>query len=287
MYKILKKGSIGDDVALWQTFLLGQQSSDLIVDGSFGDDTEAATREFQRQSNLTVDGIVGRETIIRALSLGYDQFVEKQTDPATIKFVLAAGQDGIDVKFESSINNDKSSPSWPTKPDRLEPMSYVDRVNTFGSFSFTSSPIPGCPEFVHVKDPKNFELVNVFVPELLGTKGCPSGHVMFNKKASNGLLQLFEEWKKRDLLKLILTWDGSYVPRFVRGSRNVLSNHAWGTAFDINARWNALGTQGALVGQVGSVRELIEVAANVGFFSGLWFDSRPDPMHFEATRAWG
>jgi hypothetical protein len=74
------------------------------------------------------------------------------------------------------------------------------------------------------------------------------------------------------------------VPRFIRGSHSVLSNHAYGTAFDINAPWNALGVRPALVGKPGSVRELVPLAAEHGFAWGGHFRTRPDGMHFELVR---
>jgi len=40
------------------------------------------------------------------------------------------------------------------------------------------------------------------------------------------------------LLKHILTFDGAYTSRFIRCSNKTLSNHAFGTAFDINAGEN-------------------------------------------------
>ncbi len=92
---------------------------------------------------------------------------------------------------------------------------------------------------------------------------------------------MFEQWERAGLKSHILTWGGSWVPRFVRGSRTQLSNHAWGTAFDVNVRWNMLGTQPALRGQKGSVRELVQIANDNGYYWGGHFHKRIDGMHFE------
>ena len=62
---------------------------------------------------------------------------------------------------------------------------------------------------------------------------------------------LFAAWADAGIVDLLLTWDGSFVPRFVRGKPDVLSNHAWGTAFDVNFPWNRLGTVPALRGEQG------------------------------------
>jgi hypothetical protein len=86
---------------------------------------------------------------------------------------------------------------------------------------------------------------------------------------------------------LVLTWEGSFAPRFVRGSNVTLSNHAWGTAFDINYAWNTLGAQPALRGQKGSVRELVPIANEFGFYWGGHFKGRADGMHFEVARPLG
>lgn len=53
---VLKYGSRGDDVKLLQSKL------HCIEDGIFGKITEEAVKNFQKEHNLVVDGIVGQKT---------------------------------------------------------------------------------------------------------------------------------------------------------------------------------------------------------------------------------
>jgi hypothetical protein len=80
----------------------------------------------------------------------------------------------------------------------------------------------------------------------------------------------------------VLSFAGGFEPRFVRGSRTTLSNHSFGSAFDINAEWNARGHRPALVGEKGSTRELVPIAHDWGFWWGGHF-STSDGMHFEVA----
>ena len=81
----------------------------------------------------------------------------------------------------------------------------------------------------------------------------------------------------------VVTWNGSYSPRFVRGSQATLSAHSWASAFDINAQYNPLGRPGTPLGKTGSVMRLIPAAEKLGFFHGGAF-RRPDFMHFELAK---
>jgi D-alanyl-D-alanine dipeptidase len=119
------------------------------------------------------------------------------------------------------------------------------------------------------------------VPQLVNIKG--SDRVQFHRKAADQLIKLWQNWEDAALLPLVLTWDGSFVPRFIRGSRKTLSNHSFGSAFDINVAWNQLGVVPALAGQKGSVRELVQIANQHGFYWGGHF-SRKDGMHFEVAQ---
>lgn len=65
--RVLKKGTQGPDVKRWQNFLTGQGYFYVIADGDFGPNTHKATIEFQKENNLTADGIVGQQTLIKAM----------------------------------------------------------------------------------------------------------------------------------------------------------------------------------------------------------------------------
>ncbi len=70
--QLLRRGDSGAAVATWQWRLVQALGRDLAVDEQFGPRTEQATRDFQRDNGLAVDGIVGRNTraaMVRVLGL--------------------------------------------------------------------------------------------------------------------------------------------------------------------------------------------------------------------------
>ncbi|MGI6485376.1 MAG: peptidoglycan-binding protein [Thermoanaerobacterales bacterium] len=60
--RILRRGMRGEDVRLLQSKLesLGYMVGP--VDGIFGPKTERAVRQFQRDNNIKIDGVVGPQT---------------------------------------------------------------------------------------------------------------------------------------------------------------------------------------------------------------------------------
>lgn len=60
--EILKRGSESSAVLFLQRLLLSYLYPINLLDGDFGPETERAVRAFQSENNLTVDGIVGRNT---------------------------------------------------------------------------------------------------------------------------------------------------------------------------------------------------------------------------------
>ncbi|MGE3800094.1 MAG: M15 family metallopeptidase [Candidatus Kapaibacterium sp.] len=258
--KALKVGSRGSSVKDWQFFLIGQGYTIGVADGIFGKKTETATKEFQAKHNLTADGIVGNQTFAKAMLLGFE-LVDGEGDP-----------------------NNKRSPLWPPKPDFKPLTGTRERQQLFGRYDYTHKPIPGNRENIAIHGSwERDNIVKVNIPQLVGVKSAPrSGDILFHRLASQQVADLFKAWEEAGLMDRVLTWAGSYVPRLVRGGRS-LSNHAFGTAFDINVPWNGLGVRPALVGEKGSVRELVPIAHKHGFYWGGHF-SRQDGMHFEVAK---
>lgn len=259
--RVLRRGLRGDDVRRWQHFLVGQGLYVDKVDGIFGPVTEAATRRFQQVHGLIVDGIAGNQTLGTAMSLGF-QVIDESGDTS------------------------ETGPNWPPPPVDLKPLGLAARKRLFGDFQFRPAPTPTNPEGIRILGGwQKANIVTVTVPQLVGVRGASSnGRVPFHRKAKQQLVDLFAAWEEAGLIELVRSWAGSYSARFIRGSRTLLSNHAWGTAFDINAEWNPLGARPALVGSAGSVRKLVPLANEHGFFWGGHFSGRPDGMHFECAR---
>jgi len=172
--------------------------------------------------------------------------------------------------------------SRPVCPDGIKPLSTAERVALFGHFDYEADPIPGDPE--HVKVLGDWRAKNIAGARLPAFGGKPARVVGVHVKLVERVESLFQTLAENDLLGDIVSWNGSYNPRFIRGSTVKLSNHAWGTACDINAPQNRLGTEGATWGQPGCVWRIVPIALAHGFFWGGWFRSRLDDQHFESFR---
>lgn len=254
--KLLKLGVDGTDVKKWQYFLIGQGFYHGLVTGKFDLLTHSATIAFQKAQLLQPDGIVGNITIGRAMQFGFGLIDDTRTDI--------------------------TSENFPEKPSFPPLVSNAERANVFGTLKYKSKPLPNNPENIEITNNWDKDnIIKIMVPQLIPLKGTAT--VYFHKKGANQLIKLFKDWESAGLLHKVLTYEGAYNPRFVRGSKTTLSNHAFGTAFDINYSWNKLGAVPALIGQKGSVRELVKIANNNGFYWGGHF-SRKDGMHFEIAK---
>ena len=167
----------------------------------------------------------------------------------------------------AGAGDDKSSPDYPPPPDFPPLLSTEERQLRFGNFAFEPAPTQDNPERIRIVGDwtqKNIVSVSIPIKQVLGKAGPFT--IEFHREAADQLTGLWLEWEKAGLLDRIVSFDGGFVPRFMRKSTTKLSNHAFGTAFDINAEFNQLGAEPALVGERGSVRELVHIANKYGFF---------------------
>lgn len=251
--KPLQFGSTGDAVQRLQMFLigrhlLGQRESD----GYFGSNTEAAVRKYQAARQLRADGIVGNVTFAAMMADGFAFF-----PPAA-----APGQ-------------------FPPKPNFPPLVSNSERARVFGKFDTVPAPTRDNPEAVQICGDWEEKNIDLFVcPQLVTAQVSQTGKVRMHRLVRQSFLELWADWERAGLLSLVLSWEGGFLARYVRGSRTVLSNHAFGSAFDINYAWNKLGHVPAAKGTRGSVRELVPIAHEHGWYWGGHF-SRADGMHFE------
>lgn len=253
--RVLELGCTGDDVQAWKTFLVGQAFYWLEANEVFDDATADATGDWQRELGLDDDGRVGPSTYAAAKALGF------APEPS------------------NDSPNDEHGPNWPPKP-AFSPLGARERADLLGEFSYR--PATG-DAIVITDDWAKKNIVQVAIPQLTGLAGLTSKTVQLHAKCASQFQDFFQAVDDAGLRNRLLSWGGAWAPRFVRGSRTYLSNHAYGSAVDVNVRWNMLGCVPALKDKLGSVRELVSIANSFGLYWGGHF-KRPDGMHFELAK---
>ena len=250
---VLKLGSRGKAVTSWQGFLsdLGMLAEP--PDGVFGQNTHRATLQFQTTNAVGATGELCANTLRAAEAAGF-----------------------LGIGF------------YPPKPDFQPITTTAGRHALFGRLRFVRAPRAADRDAIRITNGWSDNLELVDVPQLAGVPfgwgGTCEGTVRFHKSGAAPLKGMFRDWEAAGLRRRILTFDGAYNPRLMRGSRTVLSAHAFGSAIDLNAQWNGLGRVPASLGARGCVLELVRIASSHGFYWGGHFSSRKDGMHFELAR---
>jgi hypothetical protein len=239
---IIKRGSVGPEVERLEHWLSGYFTG-LVVNKEFDVRSELAVKTLQKRAGLVDDGIVGPKTFA---------LFERQG------FRLA------EVPL-------------PARPE-FKPLDAAGRQLMWGEIVGRGL---GDGSSIQITNGWK-EAILVTVPQLFAIQGANKGRVYWHRDGVQALLGFWRDVEAAGLLHSVLSWAGSWAPRYVRGSRSTLSAHAHATAFDINAAWNGLGSTPA-AGH-GSVFELVPIAHRWGFYWGGHF-TRPDGMHFELTRS--
>lgn len=251
-------------VRAWQEFLIGRgiPLPKFGADGDFGKETAGATRTYQGREGLAQSGELDATTEARAASQGFRR-------PASAPVVAG------DANF-------------PPRPLNLISPTVQSQQDTFGRIEAVPAPVLGNAEAIRITNSwEDDNVITVVVPQMAGlTGGNKKGEVRWHRLGVPQLLALWRVWERERLLDRVLTFDGAYNPRYVRGqaANRILSNHAFAVAFDINAQWNWLDAVPAALGAPGCVRELVPWANRLGFYWGGHYTGRKDGMHFEIAR---
>lgn len=102
--------------------------------------------------------------------------------------------------------------------------------------------------------------------------GLTVTHIYCNKDMAPGLEQAIRNVVTCGLADQLVSFDGCFMIRDIRGIPGQCSAHAYAGAIDINASINQLGTPGNMS------NELAKCFRDAGFFWGKYF-KRQDPMH--------
>jgi hypothetical protein len=257
--RVIRPGYDGDDVTALQLFLCGQGMTQLVPDGIYAPAWVRVVRAFQAAHGLKDDGVVGPRTFGLAQALGYNPgFLDTDTD--------------------------ELGPNFPPKPDFV-PLTQQGLAGFFETFAYEPVDDPARPGAIRILgDWVEKHIVEAEVPQLADVEGAPKhGRIRLHQRAVAPYQAFFAKLEAAGLCDRILSFGGSFCPRFIRGSNAQLSVHAYGGAIDLNVRWNLLKTVPALKGHLGSVRELVPLANACGIFWGGHF-SRLDGMHFELAK---
>ena len=251
----IKKGSkLGESIQIWQYFLRRKGLYTGPIDMDFGNGTESATKKYQQSAGIPATGEVKQDTYNAAMNDGMNKLLQDLETPP--------------------------EPNFPA-------IGRMSLKQIFGEFRYVPDPTPEDNRIIKILDGwdrNNISTINI--PQLVGVKvgkSASNGAMQVHKLLQNQMLGLWAAWSKSGLANKILTYEGSFVPRFIGGTTK-LSYHSFGTTFDINYNWNKWGSLPAPLGDQGSVRELVPIANEFGFYWGGHFKSKKDGMHFEAAK---
>ncbi len=278
--------NVAAEVQRWQYFLRKQDIPQVgVIDGGFGMNTETATRLFQTRHGIPTTGKLDTRTLDVAQTLNY-----------TVQ--------------PNNYYSERASTSYPPRPSDLSGPDNETRNTNFKCFKFIQQAMPPRTdlEAIIIKgscdssdgDWETAQIVTIDIPQLKFARGY-TGRFRTHRKAAPLFAALFAKWEADDLLHLIMTYEGCYVPRYKRGLKqkpplsghglkrstdpegDKLSNHSFGTAFDINQSDNSFRKQPAICGQRGATRELVAAANSLGIYWGGHFSVK-DGMHFEISK---
>lgn len=271
--KSLTLNDESQDSKILQTLLVGLGFITIEqMSGKLDSNTMNGIKAFAKNFDVNVD--VNQSLGKNIINL----FVEYRIPTNTESFIQQTNSNLPKEAFEDKYN-------WPPQPSNIKYLSPSDAERLYGKIEFTRK---GSGDGIIITN--NFEkdnIITIDIPQLARIQHPRSTKQRCHRLAAKNMIGLWAEWESLGLLSRIITFNGLYYPRFIRGSNSTLSNHAYGVAFDINTKYNGLYKTPPAVGEKGSVRELVPSAIKFGFFWGGYYKRRKDGMHFEVINPMG
>jgi hypothetical protein len=248
-------------------------------------DYHQTSKDFLRRSMVAATNPRnGKTAMAKPVDWGPNIATGRVTDlsPGLATYLALNTDDLIEVTLGNGPSKSPSEP--PLTPGKVFHTSELEHY--FGAF--TSKPDPRKPGGIIIDPPwPANNITAIIIPVLKGKDyyGKPfHGKVERHKKIAADLEKAFNEVQSQGLGDLILSFDGSFVPRHQNWDiKKPLSSHSWGVALDLNRIWNERGHPPAPEGKKGSVIKLVPIFEKYGFTWGGYF-STPDGMHFEYAR---
>jgi hypothetical protein len=202
---------------------------------------------------------------------------------------MARGYAPIDFPDDESMNRDEFPQNDPALQQPTAERTIVMLGGNAARFGFEFDGFRNGHNWIRYTE--GWDRENIVKLPIEGLEKLPpffTRELRVHKSAAGQFARLFDEWKRAGLFNRILSYAGTHTARYkkgveVNGAHSNLSNHAWGTAIDINDAWNGFGKHPAAMGDRGCVRELVEIANGNSFFWGGRFRTK-DGMHFEVAR---
>ena len=151
-----------------------------------------------------------------------------------------------------------------------KPLPYLttaQRDEYYGPIRFVAAPT--------VNNPEAIRITNDFPSRVVWRSMPIIGTIQIHEAAAESLDAALREIQRKGWAGKIRSFQGSYVPRFVRGSTKNLSSHSYATSIDVNADENPQGS-----GPTEDQKLIASVFEKHGWYWGDRFSKR-DPMHFE------
>jgi D-alanyl-D-alanine carboxypeptidase len=206
--------------------------------------------------------------------------------PEDLQYISKKERESSEKKYSKYTGDEYK---YPPIPSDIKPLGISQAEKIYGHIEWERKNPNG--DYVNVTN--NFikeNIITIDIPQLSRIQHPESTRVSCHKIAAPYIKQLWQDWENAGLLYKIENFGGCVNIRTVRrkkgnkkGPTNTLSNHAFGTAFDINTLSNARGKIPPIRGQKGCLRELVPYAYKLGFWWGGYF-TIPDGMHFELAK---